>query len=256
MPGGVYAFRVPSSILSPSKHRMRGCRRLSDTALAATIAIMIKAVIFDMDGLLIDSEPLWREAEIEVFASIGVPLNEELAHTTTGLRTDEVVEHWYSLYPWEGHPHKEIESRIVCRVIELIRERGTAKPGAIELIGGLRRRCVPLAIASSSSSEIIDAVIERLELQDAFAVLQSAEHEPYGKPHPGVYIAAAQALGAPPASCLALEDSANGLLAAKAAKMICFAVPDPAEQNDKRFCIADRVLSSLLEIDPGQLDLG
>jgi sugar-phosphatase len=137
-----------------------------------------------------------------------------------------------------------------------VRDRGEAKPGALNLINELQHRLVPLAIASSSSSEIIDAVVEKLDLAGVFQVLQSAEHEPYGKPHPGVYIAAARALGVLPATCLALEDSANGLLAAKSAKMSCFVVPDPAERNDRRFCIADRNLNSLLEIDLTSLELG
>jgi sugar-phosphatase len=81
-------------------------------------------------------------------------------------------------------------------------------------------------------------------------VLQSAEHEPYGKPHPGVYIAAARALGVSPGDCLAIEDSANGLLAAKAARMRCIVVPEPAVRHDRRFCIADAVLDSLMDFRP------
>jgi sugar-phosphatase len=211
---------------------------------------MIRAVIFDMDGLLIDSEPLWRLAEVEVFRAIGVPLTDELALTTMGLRTDEVVEHWHARYPWQEPSLKEVEARIDARVIELVRERGAPLPGARELVALLTERGLPLAIASSSSSELIGAVVRQFDLAGAFRVLQSAEHEPYGKPHPGVYIAAARALGVSPVDCLAIEDSANGLLAAKAARMRCVVVPEPAVKNDRRFCIADAVLDSLADFRP------
>jgi sugar-phosphatase len=167
---------------------------------------MISAVVFDMDGLLIDSEPLWRLAEVEVFRSIGVPLTEELARTTMGMRTDEVVEHWFARHPWTGPTHKEIAARITARVIGLVGERGELMTGARQLIDLFAARGLPLAIASSSSSEIIGAVVTRIGVRAAFRVLQSAEHEPFGKPHPGVYIAAARALGVAPADCLAFED--------------------------------------------------
>jgi mannitol-1-/sugar-/sorbitol-6-/2-deoxyglucose-6-phosphatase len=170
--------------------------------------------------------------------------------TTMGMRTDEVVEHWFARHPWPNLSLKEVEARITARVIALVHNRGTPLPGARELVADLRERELPLAIASSSSSEIIAAVVQRLDLAGAFDVLQSAEHEPYGKPHPGVYIAAARALGVAPADCLAFEDSANGVLAAKAARMRCIAVPDPIVKDDRRFCIADAVLGSLAEFRP------
>jgi sugar-phosphatase len=93
--------------------------------------------------------------------------------------------------------------------------------------------------------EIIAAVLRTIGLTDDFDVLQSAEHEPYGKPHPAVYIECARSLGIAPANCLALEDSPAGVLAAKAAKMTCIAIPPHELRDDQRYCIADLQLDSI-----------
>jgi HAD superfamily hydrolase (TIGR01509 family) len=217
-------------------------------------ATTVDAIIFDMDGLLIDSEPLWRIAEVETLSAVGVPITEEDAVETTGLRTDEVVELWYTRYPWPDPPKKAIEARIITRLIALTRERGTLMPGVRETLEAVSGAGYPLAIASSSASEIIAAVLDTLGIAAYFQVAQSAEHEPYGKPHPGVYIEAAQRLGIAPWRCLAFEDSPNGVIAAKAARMRCIAVPDPALQNDRRFQAADLILPSLSEFHLGLLE--
>ena len=209
------------------------------------------AVIFDMDGLLIDSEPLWRIAEVEALTEVGVPITEADAVETTGLRTDEVVELWFARYPWQESAKKAVEARIVSRLIALVRDRGQAMPGVHEALEALSGAGYPLAIASSSASEIIAATLETLGLGGYFRVTQSAEHEPFGKPHPGVYIEAARALGVEPRLCLAFEDSPNGVIAAKAARMTCIAVPDPVLVKDRRFGAADLVLGSLTEFRVG-----
>jgi HAD superfamily hydrolase (TIGR01509 family) len=205
----------------------------------------VDAVIFDMDGLLVDSEPLWRIAEVETLSAVGVPITEQDAVQTTGLRTDEVVELWYARYPWPDPPQKEIEARIISRLIALARERGRVMPGVRETLHAVSGAGYPLAIASSSSSEIITAVLDTFGIAAYFQVTQSAEHEPYGKPHPGVYIEAARRLGVAPWRCLAFEDSPNGVIAAKAARMRCIAVPDPALADDRRLQAADLILPSL-----------
>ena len=200
-----------------------------------------------MDGLLIDSEPLWRIAEVEALSAVGVPMTEDDALETTGLRTDEVVALWHGRHPWPEPSKKEVEARIISRLIALARERGELMPGVRETLAAFAAAGYPLAIASSSASEIIAAVLETLGIGGYFRVTQSAEHEPFGKPHPGVYIEAARALGVEPRCCLAFEDSPNGVIAAKAARMTCIAVPDPALAGDRRFGAADLVLGSLAD---------
>lgn len=215
---------------------------------------MIQAAVFDMDGLLIDSEPLWQDAEMEVFGELGVPLTREMCLQTMGLRVDQVVEHWKGRFSWDGPTNKEVEARIVRRLIGHVRERGTAMPGAHEAVALFSRRSVPLAIASSSATEIVDAVLRKLDLQGRFHAIHSAEHEPFGKPHPGVYISAARKLDVAPETCLAFEDSINGVIAAKAARMKCVAVPDAGMRGDERLRIADITLDSLLAFDEATLE--
>ena len=206
---------------------------------------MIKAVIFDMDGLLIDSEPLWEEAETRTFREVGVPLTKEKTKETMGLRVDEVVEHWFSRYPWKSPSKKEVEAKVVKRVIELVQEKGKARKGVGEITRLFVREEIPMAIASSSLTKIITAVLDKVSIREYIKVIYSAEHELYGKPHPGVYITTAKKLNVEPEFCLAFEDSPNGVLSAKAAKMKCIAVPDSAMKNNKIFSIVDMVLDSL-----------
>lgn len=214
----------------------------------------IEAVIFDMDGLLIDSESLWREGEAIELRAVGVPITPEDGRLTMGLRCDEVVEYWHARYPWPTPTKKEVEARIDRRVLDLIAERGRPMPGAVETVRILAEAGYPLGLASSSTSELIGQVVDQLGIRAYLSVLQSAEHEPYGKPHPAVYIEAARRLGVAPERCLAFEDSPAGLLAAKAARMRCIAVPAPDMRGDRRYCIADGVLDSMADFQLAMLD--
>lgn len=124
----------------------------------------------------------------------------------------------------------------------------TALPGVPEAVRALAAQGVPLAVAS-----VISAVLEQLRLTEYFRIVQSAEFEPYGKPHPGVYLTTARRLGVAPEECVAIEDSVTGVAAAKAARMACLAVPAPAARDDCRFSIADDILPSLADLDTDML---
>lgn len=207
---------------------------------------MIKAVIFDMDGVLIDSEPFWKQAEVEIYPSVGLHLTHTDCMQTMGMRIDKAVEFWYQRQPWSMPPTiDDIRQQIVDRVTELIGEQGQPMTGVGEALAWIRQRQLPIAIASSSDLSMIEAVVAKLAIQDYFHLLYSAEFEPYGKPHPGVYLTAAAKLGVAPTDCLVIEDSMRGILAAKAAEMRCVAVPDPSLHGDPRLSIADWVLPSL-----------
>ena len=212
---------------------------------------MIQAVIFDMDGVLIDSEPFWRESEIAVFGRMGLRLTDAMCRETMGLRIDEAVNHWHRRHRWETPAPAEVADQIVGGLIELIQRKGELMPGARRALDFFGSRGLKLGLASSSAYSIINAVVERLGLAGAFDCVYSAEEEPYGKPHPGVYLSAAGRLGVEPTECLAIEDSLNGVLAAKAARMRCVAIPERAERLDPRFAIADLTLDSLAGVGEG-----
>jgi mannitol-1-/sugar-/sorbitol-6-/2-deoxyglucose-6-phosphatase len=215
---------------------------------------VLQVAIFDMDGLLIDSEPLWRRAERAVFAELGVELTEAMCERTTGLRIDEVVRHWHGQFgPWAGATADDVARRVIERVIALIRDGGEPKPGAREAVAAAREAGLRLALASSSARPIIDAALARLGLEATFEAVHSASVEALGKPHPAVYLSTAARLGAAPSECVALEDSLPGVIAAKAARMTCIAVPDVAPDRLAPFAVADVVLRSLLDVTPALL---
>jgi len=202
-----------------------------------------------MDGLLIDSEPIWREAEKEIFAEVGITLTDEMCFTTVGLRIDEVVNHWHSKFPWKKPTQENIKEKVIDKVIELIVKKGEILPGVIQTIEHFHSKNYPLAIASASSMRIIDAVTEKLKIKKYFTIIHSAEFEEYGKPHPAVFISTAKKLNVLPQNCLVFEDSLNGVIAAKAARMNVIAVPEPIHFENSRFNIADLKLKSLLDFD-------
>ena len=208
---------------------------------------MLKAVIFDMDGLLIDSEPLWQEVEITVFGQVGIQLTKEDVGGTMGLRVDDIVEYWFSRRPWKEPSKKKIEDDIVEKVVALIEEEGKAREGVDEIIDLFTKMNIPLAIASSSPSPIINAVLDKISIRQHIQIVHSAEMEIHGKPHPGVYLTTAKKLNIRPEQCLVFEDSPNGVLAAKAAKMRCVAVPNSAVKDDTIFSIADLKINSLTD---------
>lgn len=210
---------------------------------------MIKAVIFDMDGLLIDSEPLWRKAEIEIFSKVGVELTEEDCKETMGYRLNEVVDLWFSRHQWKGLSKKEVEEAILQRVSELILSEGTRMAGVEEAIESCINFNLKIAIASSSPMKLIMSVVQLLGMERSFDVLHSAEFEPYGKPHPAVFISTSNKLGVSPHNCLVLEDSLHGVIAGLAAKMKVIAIPDTQQFSNPQFQVADCVLNSLEQLN-------
>jgi sugar-phosphatase len=210
---------------------------------------MIKAVIYDMDGVIINSEPLWREAIIYSFRNVGLDFNEDMCRITQGMRLIEVIEYWYARLPWEGKTVHEVEELLLNKVTELIIDKGIAMEGVEDSISMFKEKGYRVALASSSASSLINAVLNKLNLTQTFEIVNSAEHLSLGKPHPEIFIKTAADLNVAPTNCLVIEDSFHGVLAGKAALMKVVAIPDDEARNDNRFAIADFKLNSLTELD-------
>ena len=211
---------------------------------------MRRAVIFDMDGLLIDSEPLWRKAEREVFSTVGIDITDEMAEATKALRTDEVTQHWFHFRPWTGPGLADVENAVIDRVADLMRLEGRAKQGVDYLLSFFAGRGYRIGLASNSPDVLIEIATTKLGIAAYFSAAVSSVHERRGKPDPAVYLTAAAKLGVPPARCVVFEDSVTGLVAAKGAGMKTVAVPPPERYDDEGFAIADLRLSSLDAFGP------
>jgi len=214
---------------------------------------MLTATLFDMDGLLLDSEILWHKAELKILGDLGVPIPRGEVRLTKGMFVSEVVDYWFAQHPWGLPSRPEVVEMILQAVGDLVESEGVMMPGALRAIALASERG-PIAVASSTPMPLIMRCLENFDLLDLFQSIHSADIEPYGKPHPGVFLTAAKALGAAPTSCLVFEDSAAGVLAAKAGRMTCVAVPVADELRMPAFQIADLVLNSLEELTPEWLD--
>jgi beta-phosphoglucomutase-like phosphatase (HAD superfamily) len=204
--------------------------------------------VFDLDGLLIDSERIWEQAQMAVFAELGLELTLEMQRAATGTRLQEALRIWQGFFPDAVLDPVRINARMNEMVIAEFRRTGSAKPGALRALDLCTAAGLPLAVASSSPPEVIAGALRTLSMADRFAAVVSAVHEPHGKPHPAVFLSAAGRLGVEPAQCIAFEDSVAGVRSAKAAGMFCVAVPESHNRGRREYDLADRVLDSLEEL--------
>lgn len=218
---------------------------------------MLHTVIFDMDGLLIDSEPFWAEAMKEVFAELDVYLKDEDYAATTGLRTNEIVEYWYPHFKKTSRSPEDITEEILSLAANKILRQGKPMEGVEYILQFFKERAFKTGLASSSPMSLIKSVLTQLNIRSYFQALYSAEHEIYGKPHPSVYLSCANELQSKPVECLVFEDSINGMIAGKAARMKVVVVPEFHRRSDPRYALADMQLHSLKEFSEkilGELD--
>jgi HAD superfamily hydrolase (TIGR01509 family) len=205
------------------------------------------AVVFDLDGVLVDSEHTWRDAKRDLVEETGGTWNEEATLKMLGMSSPEWAAYLHDDLGVPLEP-EEISRRVAERMVELYREDLPLLPGAVEAVRRLQARW-PLALATSSNREVIDTFLELTGLGDAFATTISTEEVAAGKPSPDVYLEATRRLGVAPESSVAVEDSTNGIRAGLAAGMRVIAIPNETFPPDPEVLARVRlVLRSLDEL--------
>ena len=203
------------------------------------------AVIFDIDGLLINSEPLWNKAATEIFRQYGVILTQQQYATTTGLRSKEFVAFWLHQFNVPVSQNEIVEKRIIELALELIDKEVTLMPGVEHVFEFFLQQNFKMGLASSSPMELIEWVKDKLGIRSYIHASCSAQHLPFAKPHPQVYLDCAATMHTNPLACICFEDSYYGMIAAKAARMTCVVVPAAEDIKLEHWGAADLKLSSL-----------
>ena len=214
-------------------------------SLIPLLLMKFNTVIFDMDGLLIDSEPLWNDAAEETFSPYGFTLTPVQYVTTTGMRTKEFVEWWFDHYKIPQQFAAAAEEKILELVVNKVTAKGKPMQGVAHIFNFFIQRNFKIGLATSSGTPLIDVVVDKLGIRQHLHAIASAADLPLGKPHPQVYLNCAEQLNSHPTQCICFEDSFNGMIAAKAARMKCVVVPAPQESQHVKFNAADLKLSSL-----------
>lgn len=214
----------------------------------------LTTVIFDMDGVLIDSEPCWEEAGKETLEMFNINLTQEQYHSTTGLRTREWIDWWFTYYNIDKLYAREAESTIVSKAMEKIYDSAPAMPGVDYIFEFFREKNFIIGLATSSPVALIEVVVEKLRIRQYIQAFSSAEELPHSKPHPQVYLNCAENLKVSPLECICLEDSFNGMIAAKAARMKCAIIPLSSQFDHPKWGAADLKISALSDFTDSLLN--
>jgi len=211
--------------------------------------MMINTVLYDMDGLLLDTEPLWGESMLGIAEKHNIPITRERFKETRGLRIYEVTDYWSMKYPWTGSTSLEVAEEILDDIIDRSKKRGRVLPGVVKSLQLLKENNFKIGLASSSPKRMIEDLITHFGIKQYFDIITSADAVEMGKPHPAVFLHCAESLKSNPLECVVLEDSLNGMIAGLAARMKVIVVPDEVHFDDPRFTLADAKLKSLEDLD-------
>ena len=208
---------------------------------------MTRAVVFDLDGVIVDSEQVWDEVRERYARERGGTYSERSTRDMMGMSSVEWSRYMVDVVGVPGTP-EQVNDDIVRLMLERYGEAPPLIPGAVDAVRRIAARW-PLAIASSSNPELIEVVVHAAGLDDAFPIRVSSQEVPRGKPAPDVYLEAARRLAVDPAACGAVEDSHNGIRSARAAGMRVVAVPNPHfPPDDEAMAAADVVIGSIAEL--------
>jgi HAD superfamily hydrolase (TIGR01509 family) len=214
---------------------------------------VIDAVVFDLDGVIVDSEHVWDEVRQRLAEERGGRWHDQASRDMMGMSSPEWSRYMHDVVGL-AEPPEEINAEVVRRLEAVYREELPLLDGAVEAVEALAARW-PLGLASSSNRELIDLVLRVSGLERWFAATVSSEEVPRGKPAPDVYLEAARRLGVPPGRCTAVEDSENGIRSAKAAGMRVVAIPNPQyPPAEDALAAADVVLPAVAALTPAAVE--
>jgi HAD superfamily hydrolase (TIGR01509 family) len=209
----------------------------------------LQAVVFDLDGLLVDSEPVQMAAWERFLGSYRHQLTEPLLARMFGLRIWDSAQIVIDAYELPLTVNQVVVERDAV-FFEALRDGVSPMPGAIDLVQNLNARQIPLGLATSGHRRYVDLVLDQLRLTGSFQVEVTGEQVDRGKPAPDIYLEAARLLGADPDRCIALEDAPLGIASAKAARMVCLAIPNDSTRGLAGFELADDILAGLDRVIP------
>jgi HAD superfamily hydrolase (TIGR01509 family) len=206
----------------------------------------LEMVLFDMDGVIIDSEPLWSEAERQLLTRRNLTYSEHLKPLLMGLDSREAVRILRKHYDLDESVEDLVHERNQL-VSELVQKHGQPIPHATDLIRQVRNAGIKTVLASCSPYSLVEIVVDKLKIGPLFDLVLSGDEVSRGKPAPDIYLAAAKTLGVVPECCLVIEDAPNGVRAAKAAGMRCVAITTGVREAE--LAAADRVVDAFQGLD-------
>jgi HAD superfamily hydrolase (TIGR01509 family) len=213
------------------------------------VPVMLQAVIFDMDGVIVDSEPYHYEVESMIFDRLGISIPDEERHTFIGKASDKLWSHIRKAYQLNQSVNELLQfDRSVRLDYMASREEIAAIPGVVDLLNDLTEHEVKIALASSSSIDLIALFIEKLKLGSYFSIIISGDFVERGKPDPDIFTYTAQQLKEDTSKCIVIEDSTNGIRAAKAAGMACIGFRNPNSKGQD-LSGADHIIDDLRKLN-------
>lgn len=209
---------------------------------------MIKAVIFDMDGTLIDSQPIWYQVSTDFFQKNGFPVTMDDMIKLTGSPVAKLVDYVLQAHGQKDKARAQLVTELMDYAVFEILATKPLLPNVKDVLAQLKQQGIKIAVASASPRNMLQGIVDSCGIAEYFDYLASAEELDYNKPHPAVYLHAAQQLDVSVAECFAVENSVLGMISGKAASMKTVVIPAQAEWNDSRWALADFKLANIAEL--------